>query len=135
MDQIDLAPLYLAKAAESLAGAESEFVNGRYNNCANRCYYACFQAALSALVRSAIYPSGFPTQWGHGFVRAQFSGNLIGRRKLFPAELRDTLERTSESRVIADYQKDAISSGQAERLVRRARGFVRLVGRSEENLP
>ena len=33
---------YLEKAAESLAGAESEYVNGRYNNCSNRCYYACF---------------------------------------------------------------------------------------------
>ena len=33
---------YLEKAVESLAGAESEYVNGRYNNCANRCYYACF---------------------------------------------------------------------------------------------
>jgi hypothetical protein len=28
---------YLVKAIESLAGAESEFAAGRYNNCANRC--------------------------------------------------------------------------------------------------
>ena len=37
---------YLDKAAESLAGAASEFVNRRYNNCANRAYYACFQSAV-----------------------------------------------------------------------------------------
>ena len=28
--------IYLAKAQEALSGAESEYVNGRYNNCANR---------------------------------------------------------------------------------------------------
>ena len=43
--------LYTDKAQESLAGAESEFANGRYNNCANRCYYACFQTAIAALLR------------------------------------------------------------------------------------
>jgi hypothetical protein len=29
--------IYLVKASESLQTAESEFVNGRYNSCANRC--------------------------------------------------------------------------------------------------
>jgi len=43
-----ISQVFLAKAEESLAGAESEFVNGRYNNCANRCYYASFQAAIAA---------------------------------------------------------------------------------------
>ena len=38
--------VYLRKAEESLEGANSEFVNGRYNNAVNRCYYACFQAAV-----------------------------------------------------------------------------------------
>ncbi len=41
---------YLDKAIESLAGAESEFANRRYNNCANRCYYGMFQAAIAALI-------------------------------------------------------------------------------------
>jgi hypothetical protein len=35
---IDATDVFLAKAEESLAGADSEFANGRYNNCANRCY-------------------------------------------------------------------------------------------------
>lgn len=35
--------IYLTKAEESLLGAESEYANGRNNNCANRCYYAAFQ--------------------------------------------------------------------------------------------
>lgn len=32
---------FLAKALESLQGAESELANKRYNNAANRAYYAC----------------------------------------------------------------------------------------------
>jgi hypothetical protein len=43
-------PVFLDKARESLAGAESEFVNRRYNNSANRSYYAVFQAAIHALI-------------------------------------------------------------------------------------
>jgi uncharacterized protein (UPF0332 family) len=54
--------IYLAKATESLLSAESEFVNGRYNSCANRCYYACFQAAIAALLSEGIHPAG---QWSH----------------------------------------------------------------------
>lgn len=46
---IESEPLLLEKARESLAGAESEFSNERYNNCANRAYYAVFQAAIVAL--------------------------------------------------------------------------------------
>ncbi len=39
MSNVDVESLaYLEKAIESLAGAESECANRRYNNCANRCY-------------------------------------------------------------------------------------------------
>lgn len=37
MAESDVTQIYLFKAEESLAGAESEFINGRYNNTANRC--------------------------------------------------------------------------------------------------
>lgn len=43
-----LTTLYLARAEESLLGAESECAQGRANNAAHRCYYACFQAAIAA---------------------------------------------------------------------------------------
>ena len=46
---VDRVSIYLLKAQESLSGAQSEFANYRFNNCANRCYYACFQAAIAAL--------------------------------------------------------------------------------------
>jgi uncharacterized protein (UPF0332 family) len=72
---------YLAKAQESLAGAESEFANGRYNNCANRSYYACFQAAIAALLHAGIQPRSPQGQWGHDFVQAELIGQLINRQK------------------------------------------------------
>jgi uncharacterized protein (UPF0332 family) len=47
---------YLAKARESFAGAESELIDGRFNNCARSVYYACFQAAIAALLEAGISP-------------------------------------------------------------------------------
>lgn len=47
------AEISLAKAAESLLTAESEFDHGRHNSYANRCYYTCFQAAIAAMGRSS----------------------------------------------------------------------------------
>jgi uncharacterized protein (UPF0332 family) len=116
--------IYLEKAAESLSGAESEFINGRHNNCANRSYYACFQAAVHALLEGGIRPSGRRPQWGHDFVQGQFVGELINRRKLYPASLRDTLIRNLELRQAGDYRQDQVSRVQASRALRRAREFV-----------
>ena len=95
---------YFDKSLESLAGAQSEFTNGRYNNCANRCYYATFQAAISVLLVAGISPLGASESWGHDFVQAQFIGQLINRRKLYPADLRGALEQNYRLRLVADYR-------------------------------
>lgn len=87
----DLSDALFDKAEESLAGAVSEFEFGRYNNVANRAYYACFQAAVAALALAGIRPQGGRDVWGHSFVQSQFAGQLISRRKRFPAELRNVL--------------------------------------------
>src|SRR2546428_5200683 len=87
--------IYLAKATESLLTAESEFVNGRYNSCANRCYYACFQAAIAALLREGIRPRG---QWSHAFVQAQLVGVLINQRKRYDPQLRRGLSHNQNPR-------------------------------------
>jgi hypothetical protein len=55
---IESSSVFLVKAREALAGAESEYANGRFNNCANRAYYACFLAALHALAQVGIQPPG-----------------------------------------------------------------------------
>jgi uncharacterized protein (UPF0332 family) len=116
--------VYLRKAEDCLAGAASEYANGRFDNCANRAYYAGFQAAVAALLREGIRPSGQTARWGHDFVQARFVGDLINRRKLYPATIRDVLFRGMELRQTADYRAERVSAIQAFRQVARARAFV-----------
>lgn len=113
--------IYLVKATESLQTAESEFVNGRYNSCANRCYYACFQAAIAALLREGIRPHG---QWSHEFVQGQFVGVLINQRHLYDRELRRVLADNQSLRDKADYRAELVTATQAGRALRRSRTFV-----------
>jgi uncharacterized protein (UPF0332 family) len=118
---------YFDKAQQSLEGAQSEFINGRHNNCANRCYYSVFQAAISALVLAGINPPGTSQQWGHDFVQAQFIGQLINRRKVYPTDLRGTLEQNLRLRQVADYQRDDVSETRAGRAVSRTEAFIEAV--------
>ena len=115
---------FLEKAAESLEGAQSEFVNSRYNNCANRCYYATFQAAIYALAQAGVTPPGREAEWGHEFVRSHFVGQLINRRKLYPSSLRTTLEQNRALRQTADYKRDHVSDVRADRAIRRTEQFL-----------
>jgi uncharacterized protein (UPF0332 family) len=128
----ELSDDYRDKAQESLDGAWSEYINGRYNNCANRCYYAVFQAAISALILAGITPRRSPEEWGHDFVQAQFIGQLINRRKLYPASLRGTLEQNYRLRQVADYRRDDVIDIRAARAVSRTETFLEAVRRSQE---
>jgi uncharacterized protein (UPF0332 family) len=123
MFEPERATIFLAKAIESLAGAESEFANRRFNNCANRCYYVTFQAAIAALLRQGIQ-SGAERTWGHSFVQAQFAGTLVNRSKLYPAGLRDTLPQNLMLRQRADYEEQHITEIQAQRALRHTRAFL-----------
>jgi uncharacterized protein (UPF0332 family) len=116
--------IYLTKAIESLLTAESEFVNGRYNSCANRCYYACFQGAIAALLSEAIRPSG---QWNHQFVQAQFVGVLINQQKRYDAQLRRALSDNQSLRDKADYRPEFVTDTQASRALKRTRLFITAV--------
>ena len=116
--------IYLVKATESLLTAESEFVNGRYNSCANRCYYACFQAAIAALLREGIRPRG---QWSHEFVQGQFVGVLINQRHLYDTQLRRVLSDNQSLRDKADYRAELVTAIRAGRALRRSRLFVAAV--------
>jgi uncharacterized protein (UPF0332 family) len=117
----------LEKATESLASAASEHANRRSNACANRAYYACFQGGIVALLRAGIGPATREEEWGHGYVQARFAGDLIGRRKHYPASLRDTLPRLLELRERADYEPTHVSQPQAARARASAREFVAAV--------
>ncbi len=125
MAETELIVIYLAKAEESLAGAESEFGNRRYNNTANRAYYACFQAAIAAILREGL--SARAGQWGHDYVPAQFNGELISRRHRYSTDLRGVLERNYILRQSADYDGEHVSQTQADRALGRTRLFVEAV--------
>jgi len=116
--------IYSAKATESLLAAESEYVNGRYNSCANRCYYSCFQAAIVALLREGIRPRG---QWSHEFVHAQFVGVLINQRKRYDSDLRRVLADNQILRDQADYRAELVTPTQAGRALRRSRMLINAV--------
>ena len=128
---IEQEAVFLAKAQESLAGAESEFVNDRYTNSANRAYYAVFQAAIHALIGAGVQPPGASEQWGHDFVQARFAGDLINRRKRYPSELRTTLEQHDRLRAMADDKRGQVSEVQAARAARRAEVLVAAVAEHE----
>ena len=125
---INLTDIFFFKARESVAGAESEFANGRYNNCANRCYYACFQAAVGALIQEGLHASRANEEWSHTFVQGQFVGELINRRKRYPSNLRDVLARTLMLRQIADYKSQSVSQTQGARAIRATRQFLQGTG-------
>lgn len=122
MPDLEIVELFTTKAQESLAGAESEFANGRYNNCVNRCYYACFQSAIAVLTRHDFRPSGL--RWTHSNVQSQFAGELVNRRKLYPAALRDTLTRSLALRQRGDYEIQQVSQVSAARGLRSTRDFI-----------
>ena len=98
---------FLAKAQESVAGARSEFEDGRFNNSANRSYYAVFQAGIHALILEGVRLPGGGTEWGHDFVQAQFIGQLINRRHRYETNLRSAIVDNRKLREDADYTQGA----------------------------
>lgn len=117
---IDRTQMFLAKAQESLEGAEHELALGRFNNSANRAYYACFQGGIAAMVHARVFQSSGDDSWSHSFVAAQFDGMLINRRKLYGADLWNVIGRNHLVRLRADYEEDPVSQTEASRAVRRA---------------
>ena len=124
---IEVEKIYLAKAEECLEGAESEFANGRYNNCANRCYHACFQAAIHGLITDGGPALVSQRQWRHAFVQSRFVGEFVNRRQTYPTELRSTLADNLTLRHRGDYEARVVSEVQAARALRRTRIFVAAV--------
>ena len=124
---IQLDQIYLEKAEENLAAAQSELINGRYNSCANRAYYSCYQAAIYALTQAGLRSTSTQREWSHEFVQAQFNGVLLNRRRLYPASLRGTLNQNYALRLMADYSTDRVTQVRAERAVARAERFLEAI--------
>jgi len=60
-------------------------------------------------------------------VQARFAGDLIGRRKLYPSELRDVLGRLLILRQVTDYEVEAVTRIQGYRACRNAQKLVETV--------
>ncbi len=118
---------YLAKAQENLASAESELTHGRTNSCARSAYYACFHAAIAALLHAGLTAPDPARGWGHDWVHAGFVGQLIHRRKMYPASLRRVLPDLLALRHTGDYRVTSVSQREAQQAVRRAQAFVQAV--------
>jgi len=102
---------FLTKAKENLTAAQLCFENGLYNACANRTYYAAMQAAIAALAHKGIRRDKID----HAQVRADFSGELIKRRKIYPSKLKSMLYEMQIARNQADYSSEPVSRKIASR--------------------
>ena len=116
---------WMVKAAENLAVADWCQEQGHFNACANRFYYAMFHAALAALLKHGMKPSG--EKIGHDWVQANFSGQLIHRRKVFPRKFRQYLVKAFRVRVAADYQLMPVSKNLVTNELKKAREFVNTI--------
>jgi uncharacterized protein (UPF0332 family) len=114
---------FLAKAEENLTAAQVCFDNGLYNACANRAYYAALHAAIAALAFHGIKRDKID----HGQVQADFSGELIKRRKIYPAKFKSYLPDLQFVRNQADYSSENVSRKRAGRrlfMLKEFTGFI-----------
>jgi hypothetical protein len=86
---------YLARAQESLAGAESELAHRRFNRSARGAYYACFQAAIAALLAEGIFPQNPAGLWGHDHVQRE-AAQAVRRAQEFVREVTVRLAQSGE---------------------------------------
>ena len=116
---------WLDKANENLAAAQLCFDHGHFNACANRLYYAMFQAGIAAMVKHGLLQPN--AQVGHDWLQANFSGQLIKHRKVFPAKFRSYLSEAYLLRVVADYEMRPAGKDNVSRQFKKAKEFVTVI--------
>ena len=115
---------FLDKAEEAATAAEALLDKNLFDSAAARAYYAAFHAARAALIDAGL--SARDRAWTHEAIPGAFS-QLTHRRKMYPAELLKDLSLLRDTRLLADYESDRVSSKQARTVVARARNFVNSV--------
>jgi uncharacterized protein (UPF0332 family) len=108
------------KAKQGIAAAELLFDAEQYDAAANRAYYACFHLAIALLKQFGIENKENP----HAWVQAQFSSEIIHRRKIFPRELLSYLPEIRRIRHAADYAEDTVSRKTSAQQLKQAKHFV-----------
>lgn len=116
---------WLDKTNENLAAAQLCFDNGHFNACANRLYYAMFQAGIAAMVKHGLLKPD--ARVAHDWLQANFSGQLIRHRKVFPAKFRSYLYEAYLVRSTADYRMASVSKDTASRELKKAKEFVNAI--------
>lgn len=109
------------KAKRGIADAEMLFNTKRYEAAANRAYYACFYAAIAVLKTFGIEHPKHPHDW----VQAQFSSEIIHRRRIFPKSFAAMLPNIQTVRHFADYREDPIPNSVVAKQLREAQSFLR----------
>lgn len=115
-------PFFL-KAEENLTAARICFDAGLYNASANRAYYAALQAVIAVLAHNGIHRDRID----HGQVQADFSGELIKRRKIFPARFKSYLSDMQFIRDKADYTQKNVGIKITERMLTKLKELVELI--------
>lgn len=119
---------FLNKAEENLTAAQICFENGLYNACANRTYYAALHAAIAALAHRGIKRDKID----HGQVQADFSNELINRRKIYPSKMKSYLPDMQMIRNMADYSGDNITQQRAGRWFARIKELIEQIKKELE---
>ena len=115
--------MLIERAQESLRAAQLCLEAELVNSAASRAYYAMFQAAQMALEVAGVAR----TRWSHPALQSFFTAELISRRKIYPAGLRNHLSAGLAVRQAADYETAGVSRIVSHRMVRRAATFVSTV--------
>jgi uncharacterized protein (UPF0332 family) len=116
---------WLDKANENLAAAQLCFDHGHINACANRLYYGMFQAGIAAMVKHGLLKPD--AEVGHDWLQANFAGQLIRHRKVFPAKFRSFLYEVYRVRVEADYKLSFVSKKVAAGELKKAKEFINAI--------
>jgi uncharacterized protein (UPF0332 family) len=112
--------VFFSKAHENLQAAEVLSEQGLFNAGANRAYYAAFHAAIAVLAVHGIRHDKNPHEW----VQAQFSSEIIHRRKLLARSFASYLTDIQRVRNVADYAPSNVSKKVAAEQFKQAEHFV-----------
>ncbi|MCP4110226.1 MAG: HEPN domain-containing protein [Desulfobacteraceae bacterium] len=122
---------FITKAKQNLKAAELLFENELYDASANRAYYAALHAAVAALANIGIKADD---RISHETTQANFSGELIRRRKIYPGNLKSYLADLQRIRNDADYKLKFVSKKVALKQVKKAKEFVTKVLQEVEHV-
>lgn len=111
--------LFIQRSHNNIKAAQLLSDAGLHDACANRIYYAVFDAAFVACMHY-----GVKIEPEHAKVLSAFCGELIARKKLFPASVKESLYELQKIRIKADYGEVAVSKTTASNALKTGKQIV-----------